>query len=146
MHRAALVVRIVLTVRTVWAAAAVAATPATDKEAATRSKLARRGFVGAIRQRLLTMTTSCTSSSMAYRSSARSSELVLGGRRIAQTIWNLQHRFEPAAGIKDYDLVYFDLADLSHRPATFGSSRLLSNCHERLGAPDTLDEATRMVG
>jgi hypothetical protein len=36
----------------------------------------------------------------------------LGAGGIAQTVWNLQHGFEPAAGIKDYDLVYFDPADL----------------------------------
>jgi hypothetical protein len=28
-------------------------------------------------------------------------------------VWNLLHGFEPAAGIKDYDLVYFDPIDLS---------------------------------
>jgi hypothetical protein len=36
-----------------------------------------------------------------------------GAGGIAQTVWNLRHGFDPAAGIKDYDLVYFDPADLS---------------------------------
>ena len=37
----------------------------------------------------------------------------LGAGGIAQTVWNLRHGFNPAAGIKDYDLVYFDQDDLS---------------------------------
>lgn len=36
-----------------------------------------------------------------------------GAGGVAQTVWNLLHGFEPAAGIKDYDLVYFDPIDLS---------------------------------
>lgn len=36
-----------------------------------------------------------------------------GAGGVAQTVWNLRHGFEPAAGIKDYDLVYFDPSDLS---------------------------------
>ncbi len=36
-----------------------------------------------------------------------------GAGGVAQTVWNLRHGYEPAAGIKDYDLVYFDSADLS---------------------------------
>jgi hypothetical protein len=35
-----------------------------------------------------------------------------GAGGVAQTVWNLRHGFEPAAEIKDYDLVYFDPADL----------------------------------
>lgn len=37
----------------------------------------------------------------------------LGAGCIAQTVWNAAHGFEPAFGIKDYDLVYYDSADLS---------------------------------
>lgn len=37
----------------------------------------------------------------------------LGAGGVAQTVWNLRHGFDAAAGIKDYDLVYSDLADLS---------------------------------
>jgi hypothetical protein len=37
----------------------------------------------------------------------------LGAGCIAQTVWNAAHGFEPAFGIKDYDLVYYDFADLS---------------------------------
>lgn len=36
-----------------------------------------------------------------------------GAGGVAQTIWNIRHDFDPAGGIKDYDLVYFDPADLS---------------------------------
>jgi hypothetical protein len=35
-----------------------------------------------------------------------------GAGGVTQTVWNLRHEFEPAAGIKDYDLVYFDPGDL----------------------------------
>lgn len=37
----------------------------------------------------------------------------LGAGGVAQTVWNLRHGFEPAEGIKDYDLVYFDPTDLN---------------------------------
>jgi hypothetical protein len=30
-----------------------------------------------------------------------------------QTVWNLRHNQDPQAGIKDYDLFYFDAGDLS---------------------------------
>ena len=36
-----------------------------------------------------------------------------GAGGVAQTVWNVLHGFEPAAGIKDYDLVYFDATDLT---------------------------------
>ena len=36
-----------------------------------------------------------------------------GAGGVAQTVWNRRHGFDPAAGIKDYDLVYFDPHDLS---------------------------------
>jgi Nucleotidyltransferase len=36
-----------------------------------------------------------------------------GAGGVAQTVWNVLHGFEPAVGIKDYDLVYFDAADLT---------------------------------
>lgn len=32
--------------------------------------------------------------------------LAAGG--VAQTVWNVKHGFDPAEGIKDYDVVYFD--------------------------------------
>ncbi|MBO0729160.1 MAG: nucleotidyltransferase family protein [Acidimicrobiaceae bacterium] len=35
-----------------------------------------------------------------------------GAGGVAQTVWNVRHDFEPAGGIKDYDLVYFDADDL----------------------------------
>ena len=37
----------------------------------------------------------------------------LGAGCIAQTVWNFLHGFEPTFGIKDYDLVYHDVSDLS---------------------------------
>jgi hypothetical protein len=36
-----------------------------------------------------------------------------GAGGVAQTVWNVRHGFDPAAGIRDYDLVYFDRQDLS---------------------------------
>jgi hypothetical protein len=36
-----------------------------------------------------------------------------GAGGAAQTVWNLLHGFEPSAGIKDYDLAYFDATDLA---------------------------------
>jgi hypothetical protein len=37
----------------------------------------------------------------------------LGAGAVAQAVWNQLHGFEPARGIKDYDLVFFDPDDLS---------------------------------
>jgi hypothetical protein len=37
----------------------------------------------------------------------------LGAGGVTHTIWNHLHGYELTAGIKDYDLVYFDAADLS---------------------------------
>jgi uncharacterized protein len=36
-----------------------------------------------------------------------------GAGGVAQTVWNVRHGFDPAAGIRDYDLVYFDPQFLS---------------------------------
>lgn len=52
-----------------------------------------------------------------------------GAGGVAQTVWNLRHGFEPASGIKDYDLVYFDadhLDDASERRLENEVSRRLS--------------------
>ena len=38
----------------------------------------------------------------------------LGGGCIAQTVWNIQHGFDPENAIKDYDLVYYDSRDTSY--------------------------------
>ena len=35
-----------------------------------------------------------------------------GAGGVAQTVWNVLHGFAASAAIKDYDLVYFDAADL----------------------------------
>jgi uncharacterized protein len=37
----------------------------------------------------------------------------LGAGGVTQTVWNDLHGYEPTAGIKDYDLVYFDPTNLS---------------------------------
>ncbi len=37
----------------------------------------------------------------------------LGAGGIVQTVWNIKHGFDPENGIKDYDLVYCDSADMS---------------------------------
>ena len=37
----------------------------------------------------------------------------LSGGCLFQTVWNIEHGFEPSAGILDYDLFYFDGSDLS---------------------------------
>jgi hypothetical protein len=37
----------------------------------------------------------------------------LGSGGVTQTVWNKRHGFDPGHGIRDYDLVYFDAADLS---------------------------------
>jgi hypothetical protein len=36
-----------------------------------------------------------------------------GAGAVAQTVWNVRHGFDPAAGIRDYDLAYFDPRDQS---------------------------------
>lgn len=42
----------------------------------------------------------------------------LGAGCIAQTVWNYLSELDPATGIKDLDLVYFDAADLSGEAET----------------------------
>jgi len=41
-----------------------------------------------------------------------------------QTVWNLQAGRSPAAGIKDYDLFYFDATDLSEQAESAVSARV----------------------
>lgn len=41
-----------------------------------------------------------------------------------QTIWNLQDGREPTAGIKDYDLFYFDASDLSEQAESAVGARV----------------------
>ena len=38
----------------------------------------------------------------------------LGAGGIVQTVWNIQHGFNPESGIRDYDLVYYDAGDTSY--------------------------------
>ena len=50
----------------------------------------------------------------------------LAAGAVAQTVWNVAHRFPPEANIRDIDLVYFDADDLSaesearHKPRIRG--------------------------
>lgn len=60
--------------------------------------------------------------------------LAAGG--VAQTVWNLQHGFEPASRIKDYDLVYFDPGELSSE----AESQIEEELRRRLpGSATTID-------
>ena len=49
-----------------------------------------------------------------------------------QTVWNLHSARAPAAGIKDYDLFYFDASDLSARAEAAQSARI-EHCYRDLG-------------
>lgn len=49
-----------------------------------------------------------------------------------QTIWNLQDGRTPAAGIKDYDLFYFDGDDLSPE-AELATQQRVHTCYQELG-------------
>ena len=53
---------------------------------------------------------------------------------VAQTVWNLRHGLEPAKGIKDYDLVYFDPDDLS----TAAEDRLEQEVADRVADPEVV--------
>ncbi|HET7739066.1 MAG TPA: nucleotidyltransferase family protein [Mycobacterium sp.] len=41
----------------------------------------------------------------------------LGASAVSQTVWNLQHGYPAAEGIKDYDVAYFEPSDLSEGSA-----------------------------
>jgi uncharacterized protein len=52
----------------------------------------------------------------------------LGAGAITQTVWNLRHGFPVSGGIKDYDIIYFDAADLTataERAVKRGVARLV---------------------
>jgi hypothetical protein len=54
-----------------------------------------------------------TSNPVAVRVMAAAAEMdlpdwYLGAGAVSQTVWNHRHGFEPASGIKDYDVVYLD--------------------------------------
>ncbi|MBI3421255.1 MAG: nucleotidyltransferase family protein [Candidatus Sungbacteria bacterium] len=53
----------------------------------------------------------------------------LGAGCLAQTVWNTLHGFDPEQGIKDYDLVYFDAADVSYE----GEDRYIQKGKELFG-------------
>jgi hypothetical protein len=58
----------------------------------------------------------------------------LGAGAVAQTVWNVRHGFEPAAGIKDYDLVYFDGDDLG----VDTPRQIACEVSHRLGLPEVV--------
>ncbi len=58
----------------------------------------------------------------------------LGAGGVSQTVWNLRHGFPAEEGIKDYDLVYFDPADLSEE-AREGVEREVAS---RLAMPEVV--------
>jgi hypothetical protein len=43
-----------------------------------------------------------------FAASAKLPNWYLGAGAVTQTVWNVLHDYEPAHGIKDYDVVYFD--------------------------------------
>ena len=49
-----------------------------------------------------------------------------------QTVWNLQSARAPTAGIKDYDLFYFDASDLSAQAEAAQGARI-EHCYRDLG-------------
>jgi uncharacterized protein len=47
-----------------------------------------------------------------------------------QTVWNLQSGRPPSAGIKDYDLFYFDAGDLSEQAEAAVGARVATSLHD----------------
>jgi hypothetical protein len=54
----------------------------------------------------------------------------LTGGCVFQTVWNAAHGFEPTHGILDYDVFYFDAADLSSEAERRAGERLAALCGE----------------
>jgi hypothetical protein len=70
---------------------------------------------------------------------ARLEELALPGWYLAggclfQTVWNLAHGFEPLHGIQDYDIFYFDAANLSAAAERAVAARLAAELGD-VGVP-----------
>jgi uncharacterized protein len=65
----------------------------------------------------------------------------LGAGEIAQTVWNQHHGFEPTRGVKDYDLVYFDTADLSAAAEQRAADRMRQLLADFDGKLDVTNEA-----
>jgi hypothetical protein len=54
----------------------------------------------------------------------------LTGGCVFQTVWNAAHGFEPTHGILDYDVFYFDAADVSSAAERQAGERLAALCGE----------------
>jgi uncharacterized protein len=68
-------------------------------------------------------------------------EWYLGAGAVAQTVWNAAHGFPPGHAIKDYDVVYFDSADLG-AAAEDAARRRVAAALADLGVPvDITNEA-----
>jgi uncharacterized protein len=65
----------------------------------------------------------------------------LGAGAIAQTVWNAAHGRRPEADIRDYDLVYFDPADLSKEAEQAAEDAAISAFGRFGGRLDVTNEA-----
>lgn len=64
-----------------------------------------------------------------------------GAGGVAQTVWNVLHGLEPAGGIKDYDLVYFDAADLTAETERDTETEVADRLREAAVVVDVTNEA-----
>ncbi|HSV53627.1 MAG TPA: nucleotidyltransferase family protein [Burkholderiaceae bacterium] len=60
-----------------------------------------------------------------------------------QTVWNLRSGHAPEAGIKDYDLFYFDASDLSASAEAYVQTRV-QDCFADLGVPIEIKNQARV--
>jgi hypothetical protein len=65
----------------------------------------------------------------------------LGAGCIAQTVWNLQHGFDLAHGIRDYDLVYYDSSDTSYEKEDFYVKKIKALLKDFPGRVEVKNEA-----
>lgn len=65
----------------------------------------------------------------------------LAGGCLFQTVWNLAHDFAPAHGITDYDVFYFDAADLSADAEAATAQRVRARAADLALAVDVRNQA-----
>jgi hypothetical protein len=65
----------------------------------------------------------------------------LAAGAVAQTVWNVAHRFPPEANIRDIDLIYFDADDLSAEAEAGNESRIRGLFADLYVAVDVKNEA-----
>ncbi len=65
----------------------------------------------------------------------------LGAGAIAQTVWNELHGYAPGNGIRDYDVVYFDIDDLSADGETRVADALTAQLVDRAIRVDVKNQA-----